>query len=185
MKKDIFFLITVFLIGLSPSYGNLNLEKAGCLEIKGKKARFKFEHKVLGKFSICQSKSQDKIIFFKSRRKFIDNKFCFIPTHEKNNKSFYVGEPRCLFLNDNKKIFRISFLKNRPGNYRDIPINGTLIIPDKFINFPDPFDKEVKMGIPEAYLKCMREINKKESNTSFCESFKKVNDFVYIPFKKG
>jgi len=183
MKKEIFLLIAIFLIDFSKSYGNLNLEKAGCLEIKKKKGRYNFEHEILGKFSICQSKSKDQIIFFKSKKKFLNNKFCFIPTHEKNNKSFYVGEPRCLFLNDTEKVFRISFLKNRPGNYVDIPINGTLIIPDKFIQFPDPFDKEIKMGIPEAYLRCMKEINKKKSNTAFCESFKKANKFVYVPLK--
>ena len=184
MKITFFVLINIFLIDLSISYGNLNLEKAGCLEIKGKKARFKFEHKLLGKFSICQSKNEDKIIFFKSKKRFLNNKFCFIPTHERINKSFYVGEPRCLFLNDSEKVFRINFLKNRPGNYVDFQINGTLIIPDKFINFPDPFNKEIKMGIPEAYLRCMKEINKRESNTSFCESFKKANNFIYVPLAK-
>ena len=184
MKKEIFLPITIFLISQSFSFGNLNLEKAGCLDIKQNKKKFSFEHKLIGKFSICQSKTQDKIIFFKSQKSFLNNKFCFIPTHEKNNKSFYVGEPRCLFLNNKEKVFRINFLKNRPGNYENIPINGTLIIPDNFINFPDPFDKEIKIGTPEAYLKCMKEINKTKSNTSFCESFKKVNNFVYIPFKQ-
>jgi hypothetical protein len=184
MKRTILFLIAISSLNLSVSYGNLNLEKAGCLKMKDKRTRFKYEHELLGKFSICQSKREDKIIFFKSKKKFLDNKFCFIPTHEKGNKSFYIGEPRCLFLNDNEKVFRISFLKNRPGNYKDISINGTLIIPDKFIHFSEPFDKEIKMGVPEAYLRCMKEINSKTENIAFCEVFKKANHFIYVPLDK-
>ena len=58
---------------------------------------------------------------------------------------------------------------------------------DLNVEFKDnaPFDKEIKMGIPEAYLRCMKEINKRESNTSFCESFKKANNFIYVPLAKG
>ena len=160
----------------SSSFGNIRKNECSPLKIK-------YSHQIIGQFGICQSKNNDKIIFFKLRKPFLTNKLCFIPTHERNKKSFYVGEPRCLFVTKKNRIYKINFLKNRPGLYGYLKINGTIIIPDKFIHFPPPFPKNKKIGIPEAYLKCMEKFYQRSSDSSYCEDFKEKSEYIYLPLR--
>jgi hypothetical protein len=142
---------------------------------------YKNNHPLIGPFSLCQSKKDDKILFFKMRVTNTKNQLCFIPTHERKKKSFYIGEPRCLFVRIKEKMYKINFYKNRPGQYKHLKINGVLIFEDKFIQFPSPFSQNKKIGISEAYLKCISEMDKKKSNIKYCQSFKLKGEYIYLP----
>ncbi len=177
MNKSLALFIFLFSIFFN-SFSFGNIQKNECSPLK-----LRYGHQIIGQFGICQPKSNDKIIFFKLRKPFLTNKLCFIPTHERDKKSFYLGEPRCLFTTKKNKIYKINFLKNRPGLYEHLKINGTMIIPDRFINFPSPFPKNKKIGIPEAYLKCLEKIDQKSPDSSYCKSFKEKSEYIYMPLK--
>lgn len=182
MIKIFFFKLALFLLAFT-SLASDDTKTNKCLQFKKKGNLYQNNHPLIGTFSLCQSERDDKILFFKMKRPNIKNQICFIPTHERKKKSFYIGEPRCLFVTIENKVYKINFYKNRPGQYKHLKINGVLIIQDKFIQFPTPFSQNKKIGIPEAYLKCISEIDKMKPNLKYCQSFKLEGEYVYLPLR--
>lgn len=132
----------------------------------------------LGPHTLCQSKTTNTDIFVQVKNPISDAQVCLIPTYASNNASVYIGEPRCLMLNNNKKIYKVSLLKNRPG-YGNFNINGVMVMKDKAFFYPAPFFQHVLS--PDAYLFCSQFLDQ-YGDPSYCNSFKSVGQYHYKAF---
>lgn len=132
----------------------------------------------LGPHTLCQSKTVNTDVFVQVKNPIVDAQVCIIPTYASNNASVYIGEPRCLMLNDNKKIYKVSLLKNRPG-YGNFNVNGVMVMKDKAFFYPAPFYQHVLS--PDAYLFCSQFLDQ-YGDPSYCNSFKSVGQYHYKAF---
>lgn len=132
----------------------------------------------IGPHTICQSKNINTDVFIQVKNPITDSQVCIIPTYASNNASVYIGEPRCLMLNDNKRIYKVSLLKNRPG-YGNFNVNGVMVMKDKAFFYPAPFYQHVLS--PDAYLFCSQFLDQ-YGDPSYCNSFKSVGQYIYKAF---
>lgn len=132
----------------------------------------------LGPHTLCQSKTAETDVFVQVKNPILDAQVCIVPTFASNNASVYIGEPRCLMLNDNKKIYKVSLLKNRPG-YGSFKINGIMVMKDKAFFYPAPFYQHVLS--PDAYLFCSQFLDQ-YGDPSYCTAFRSLGQYVYKTF---
>lgn len=132
----------------------------------------------LGPHTLCQSSTVNTDVFIQVKNPIMDAQVCIVPTYASNNASVYIGEPRCLMLNDNKKIYKVSLLKNRPG-YGSFSVNGVMVMKDKAFFYPAPFYQHVLS--PDAYLFCSQFLDQ-YGDPSYCTAFRSLGQYVYKSF---
>lgn len=132
----------------------------------------------LGAHTICQSQTNEVDIYLQIKNPISDAQVCLIPTYSNGNASIYIGEPRCLMVNDNKRIYKVTLLKNRQG-YSSFSVTGVMAMKDKAFFYPPPFYQHVLS--PDAYLFCSQFLDQ-YGDDSYCQSFKSVGQYVYKKF---
>lgn len=132
----------------------------------------------LGAHTICQSQNSEVDIYIQLKSPVSDAQICLIPTYNSGSSSIYIGEPRCLMVNDNKRIYKVKLLKNRQG-YSSFNITGVMAMKDKAFFYPPPFYQHVLS--PDAYLFCSQFLDQ-YGDDSYCQSFKSVGQYVYKQF---
>jgi len=132
---------------------------------------------IQGAYTVCKSKVGQKStqldIYFQAAKVITDSQLCFIPTTNKDSKTIYVGEARCLNIVSNKQIYQITLIANR---YSDSIITGVMIMKDKTYLYPAPFYQYL-LG-PDAYFFCSRWLDQ-TGDSSYCQAFKSVGQYFY------
>lgn len=134
----------------------------------------------LGSYTFCQARSPgvETDVYLQLQSPISDSQVCVIPTFNNGSNSIYVGEPRCLSATDNKRIYKIGLIKNRPG-YSNFAITGAMIMKDKAFFYPAPFYQYVLS--PDAYLFCANFLDQ-YGDASYCTSFSSVGEYKYHQF---
>jgi len=139
---------------------------------------FASDHALIGPYTLCKSSTTETNVYIQIKNPINDSYLCIIPTTNSNNLSTYVGEPRCLFATDPKKIYMVSLYKNRYG-YGSYPITGAMLMKDKIYWYPAPYYQYLLA--PDAYLQCAEFLATK-GDSSYCYTFNMVNQHKYHQF---
>lgn len=131
-----------------------------------------------GRYTVCQSSADEKDIYIQVKNPINDSQVCIFPTYHSGSNSVYIGEPRCLVVDDNKKIYKVSVLKNRAG-FTQYPVTGVMIMKDKSYFYDRPYYQEILS--PDAYVFCSNWLAQ-FNDPSYCIEFKNKSHFVYKQF---
>jgi hypothetical protein len=131
-----------------------------------------------GAFTICQSRTNETIIYLQLKASINDAQVCVFPTYEADGKSVYLGEPRCLLAQSPKTIYKVNLLKNRSG-YSSYPVTGVMVMKDKSYFYQAPFYQFALS--PDAYTFCSQWMAQ-YGDPSYCSSFKQGGHYVYQKF---
>lgn len=140
----------------------------------------------LGEINVCQSQSDDKNIFVQLKTPITSNiKLCAIPMYDNGSNAVYIGNPRCIYVNDNG-IKQIPLLKNRGGNeYSQFHITSVMLIKDAVYRYPAPFaNYQNPSGAAksvDAFLFCMNWVDETK-DTRYCQAFNSLGQHVYYKF---
>jgi hypothetical protein len=145
-----------------------------CLWNTGPEAKFSFEHPHLGKYNLCRSNINSNQVFFQLEKPETNSQICFIPTHHEGKLSTYVGEPRCLMIEDVQRIYRIDLYHNRRGLER-YDIDGVMIIKDQMFSYGNPFNRTLLST--DSYLFCQHWLAQRNDPT-YCQSFVQLGQFI-------
>ena len=135
----------------------------------------------LGNYSLCQVNETD--IYIQLQTPVTDCQVCIIPTYNSSssNLSIYIGEPRCIYITDATKIYKVTMLKNRSG-YTNFSITGVMIMKDKMYAYGPPFGTPyINLLSPDAYLFCSNWLSQ-TGNSAYCQTFVSVGQYVYHQF---
>lgn len=142
---------------------------------------FQSLHNHLGKYTICQSRADDKDIYFQLETPIKDVQLCFIPMFDNGKKAIYIGEPRCIGPNIKSKIYNVKMLKNRK-NFEEYKLTGLMVLKDKAFFYPAPFSQYILS--PDAFIFCSQWLDQ-TGDQSYCESFNSKKQFIYNSFNKS
>ena len=132
----------------------------------------------VGPHTLCQSSSNSDDVYIQVRDKVLDAQVCLIPLHHEGTKSIYIGEPRCLMLSDNSKIYRVRLFKNRDG-FQGSSVTGVMMMKDKAYSYPPPFNQIVLS--PDAYIFCSQFLERYNYD-GYCQAFKTVGQYIHKKF---
>lgn len=132
----------------------------------------------LGAFTVCKSSSKETDLYIQIKTPVTNVQVCLIPTSSSGSSSVYIGEPRCLVLGDNKRVYKVAMNKNRP-NFSHLPLNGVMIMKDESHFYPYPFNQNALS--PDAYIFCSQYLAQ-FNYAGYCEAFKSVNAYVFKQF---
>ncbi|HLE11810.1 MAG: hypothetical protein A2504_15070 [Bdellovibrionales bacterium RIFOXYD12_FULL_39_22] len=136
----------------------------------------------VGKFTLCQSTTDAKKLYIQVQTPITANRLCLIPTYGNQSGSFYIGEPRCLFIYNAKTIYSLSLNINRI-NYTNITPNSVMMMKDEAHNYGPPFGYPYQSLLsPDAYLFCSNWMATHYGDTSYCQAFNAVGAFVFYTF---
>lgn len=133
-------------------------------------------HSHIGKFTICQSSTDNKKIYVQLQSKITD--LCLIPTYNQDSSSIYIGEPRCFSSSDSTNITTVDILVNRI-NFEGYKVTGLMVMKDQMLFLDSPFYQNI-MSV-DAYLYCMRHLDT-TGDPSYCIAFTKKGEYLYHPF---
>src|SRR5690606_2827054 len=105
----------------------------------------------LGQFTVCKSSTTETDLYIQIKTPITNVQVCLIPVSNSNNSTVYIGEPRCLMLTDNKRVYKVTMLKNRP-NFSTLPLNGVMVMKDEQHFYPYPFNQYALS--PDAFIFC-------------------------------
>lgn len=132
----------------------------------------------LGQFTVCKSSTKETDLYIQIKTPVTNVQVCLIPTSISGSSSVYIGEPRCLVLGDNKRVYKVAMNKNRP-NFSHLPLNGVMIMKDESHFYPYPFNQNALS--PDAYIFCSQYLAQ-TNYAGYCEAFKSVNAYVFKQF---
>lgn len=135
-------------------------------------------HNHIGEYSFCRSQSSDTEVYIQVKNPILDAQICVVPTYHSGNRAIYVGEPRCLVIQENTKIYKLTLLKNRTG-YQNFQVSGAMIMKDKSFFYPAPFYQYLLS--PDAFLFCSQWLDQ-TGDSSYCFAFDSVGQYVYHQF---
>ncbi len=158
----------------SPAEKKIPQEIAHCSWSKDGVNGFPYTHPHIGPYGLCQEKKDERKVHLQIKGTISDSQVCLIPTYHSNKRAIYVGEPRCLLIDDNKKIYPITLLKNRAG-YSNFKITGVMLMKDKRFLYPGPFYQYLLS--PDAFLFCSQWRDQTGDN-SYCDSFDSVAQYI-------
>ena len=152
----------------------------------------------IGQYSLCQSSSSDKTIFyFQIKTPPTDNNnnsisICFIPTTSSGSNSIPVGNAMCGNFSDPKSIRKITFVKF--SQYLNSNIDGVIFFKDLKWLYPTFYNSFPASGrvqyypmynnyinTLEAYKLCMSMLSDINSSLN-CTYFKNAGQYVYQKF---
>lgn len=141
-------------------------------------SNYAFNSTHLGFLNICQATTSETDIYIQVKDPITDAQVCLIPNHTGSNGSVYIGEPRCLMLTSNMRIYKASLLKNRT-NFQNLELNALMVMKDKAVFYPPPFYQYVLS--PDAYLFCSQHLDR-TGDPSYCEAFRERDQYYYHQF---
>ena len=131
----------------------------------------------LGDYTLCQSSSDKNSMYFQLKTSPTntsgDVSVCLIPTTSSGSSSIYVGNPMCGYFKDPKAVRKITFIKY--AQYSNATINGVILFKDLSWYYYNGY-----MMTLDAYKTCMNMLA--YGNTSYCEKFKSVGQYVFKQF---
>mgnify|MGYP007063383099 CR=1 FL=1 len=142
------------------------------------KTKLQYNHQIIGDYTLCQASNDESTIWIQVSNPITDSALCFVPVTSDNNNSTYVGEPRCTYIYEQSKVYPIKLYKNRSGYY-SYPINGVMVMKDKPVYFPQPFN--MPKLVPDAYIFCM-EYLARTGDGGYCESFDSAGQYINHQF---
>lgn len=131
-----------------------------------------------GAYTLCQSSANEQEVYLQVKNPISDAQLCLIPTSHDGTNSVYIGEPRCLYVNSNQTLYKISLLKNRSG-YSNRRITGIMMMKDKAYQYEAPFYQYILS--PDAYIFCSQWLAL-YYDPSYCIAFKNKGAYVYHQF---
>jgi len=132
----------------------------------------------IGSYTVCKSTSNELDLYIQVKNPITNVQVCLIPTSASGGQSVYIGEPRCLVLNDNKRVYKVTMVKNRP-NYSQLPLNSVMIMKDEVHFYPYPFNQNALS--PDAYVFCSQYLAQ-YGYGGYCDAFKSVGAYTYKEF---
>lgn len=132
----------------------------------------------LGEFTVCKSSATETDLYIQIKNPITSVQVCLIPMSTSGSSSVYIGEPRCLVLSDNKRVYKVPMLKNRPY-YSHLALNGVMIMKDEVHSYPYPFNKNILS--PDAFIFCS-EYLAQHRYEGYCDTFREVGAYVYKQF---
>lgn len=135
-------------------------------------------HQSIGSYTLCKSKTSAMDIYIQLKTPSTDAQICIIPTTNSGGNSTYIGEPRCLMIDTNSKVYKVTLYKNRPG-YSSYSFTGVMAMKDKSYFYPYPFNRY--MLSPDAYMHCAN-LLAETGDSAYCNSFNSVGQYVYQTF---
>lgn len=131
-----------------------------------------------GAYTLCQSSTSELNVYLQLKNPITSHQLCLIPTYHSGSNSVYIGEPRCLYVQNNTSIYKVSLIKNRTG-YSSYPITGVMMMRDKAYEYGAPFYQVILS--PDAYIFCSQWLAQ-YGDTSYCIPFKSAGHYVYHQF---
>ncbi len=128
--------------------------------------------------SLCQHNSNKLDVYIQLKHPSTDSQVCLLPTYHSGSNQVYVGEPRCLTITNNKKIYKVNLIKNRVG-FTQYPVTGVIVMKDKSYFYPAPFYQYVLS--PDAYIFCSQWLAQ-YGDPSYCLAFKNNGHYHYHQF---
>ena len=139
-----------------------------------------YDNTHLGVNTICQSSTSKQDIYIQVKTPIIDSQVCFIPLISVNGVSKRAGNPRCQWLKDNTKIYKITLYTNRSGYVgKEDLINSVMVLRDKKYGYGSPFNQYLLA--PDAYIYCDN-FNDLYNYSGYCDAFKEINQYKYKAF---
>jgi len=135
-------------------------------------------HHHIGQYNVCQSSTSKEVVYVQISDPIEDAQVCLIPTTSSGSRSVYIGEARCQMLTDSSKVYKFQLYKNRTG-FSGYTTTGVMLLKDKAYFYPPPFYQYVLS--PDAYIFC-NQFLASYGDSSYCESFKSVDEYVYVQF---
>lgn len=132
----------------------------------------------LGQFTVCKSTSSETDLYIQIKNPITSVQVCLVPMSTSGSSSVYIGEPRCLVLSDNKRVYKVTMLKNRTY-YSHLALNGVMIMKDEAHQYPYPFNQYILS--PDAFIFCS-EYLAQHGYDGYCDTFKDVGAYVYKQF---
>lgn len=133
----------------------------------------------LNEYTLCQSSTDNKTVYFQlkipPKNGGNDVSICLIPTTSSGANSIYVGNPMCGYFNAPKSVRKITFIKF--PQYANANITGVIFFKD--LSYYYPVYNKYEMTL-EAYKMCMNMLA--YGNTSYCQAFKDVGQYVFKQF---
>lgn len=131
----------------------------------------------LGSYTLCQSSTDKNVFYAQVKTPPVgpngDVSICFIPHTTSGSESIYVGNPMCGTFTDPKAVKKITFVKY--SQYTNALINNVMFFKDTYYYYP-MYGKNV-MTL-DAYKDCMYRLSLIPKNTTYCNSFKSVGQYV-------
>lgn len=128
----------------------------------------------LGQYTVCKSSTKETDLYIQVKNPVTNVQVCLIPTSTSNSAQVYIGEPRCLMLSDNKRVYKVPMLKNRSG-FSHMPLNSVMIMKDESHPYPHPFNQYVLT--PDAFIFCSNYFDQ-TGYSGYCDAFKDVGAYA-------
>ncbi len=128
----------------------------------------------LGAYTVCKSSTTETDLYIQIKNPITNVQVCLIPTSTSGSATVYIGEPRCLLLSDNKRVYKVSMQKNRP-NFSHLALNSVMIMKDEVHFYPYPFNQNALS--PDAFIFCSQYFDQ-TGYGGYCDSFKSVGAYV-------
>jgi hypothetical protein len=148
----------------------------------------------LGPLTICQDLNDDSVVYLQLANTITGVDLCLVPIYiSSSNSSVPIGEPRCLQIPSNTKIYTVKLLKNRQAadgtSFESFNINGIMAMKDvsytylyKYVNSYGQFVQQyVSRKTPDALFDCSTWLET-YSDSSLCQYFEQVGQYVYYNF---
>jgi hypothetical protein len=142
----------------------------------------------IGNYTLCLSSTSavagSRDVYIQTKNSTFESQICIFPTYNSGTQSFYIGEARCLMIQSNQTVYKVSLLKNRPG-YQDYNITGAMIMKDKLNEYPLPYYNtqtgNQRFLTPDAYSICINWLAQ-TGDGSYCTAFQEVQEYIYHQF---
>jgi hypothetical protein len=135
-------------------------------------------HVHIGSYTLCKSSLNPLDVYLQVKTPITDAQLCIIPTTNSGNSSTYIGEPKCLMIDTNNNVYKITLEKNRPS-FSSYSLTGVMLMKDKQFYYPSPFNRYALS--PDAYLFCSQWLGQ-TGDPSYCAAFNQVGQYVYHQF---
>ncbi len=134
----------------------------------------------LGAHTICQSKTDQSEVYVQLKTALPSTRLCVIPTYTTSDRSIFLGEARCQFIESNVKLYRFPLVKNRDyGKYQNFQINSVMVMKEASYFFDSPFYRDQISY--DAFFICSVNLDL-YADSRYCDAFKSKGEYVYKKF---
>ncbi len=136
-----------------------------------------FQHSAnhIGAYTLCKSSVSPNDVWLQMKTPVTQGQLCLIPiTVNSQGRSTFIGEPKCLMVNNPMQVYKIPFSINRIG-LSGAQLRGVMIMKDQSLFFTHPFNQYL-LNV-DAYLFCMDWVDR-TGDGSYCQAFDSVGQFV-------
>ncbi|EQC46342.1 hypothetical protein [Bacteriovorax sp. Seq25_V] len=134
----------------------------------------------LGAHTICQSTTDQSEVYVQLKTPLPSTRLCVIPTYTTSDRSIFLGEARCQFIESNLKLYRFPLVKNRDyGKYQNFQINSVMVMKEASYFFDSPFYRDQISY--DAFFICSVNLDL-YGDSRYCDAFKSKGEYVFKKF---